>query len=75
MTQKELMGDDWISDEEMAELRGLKPSTLAAERTRGDGPPFAKDGRKVWYSRIAYREWMEKQVSGFATKGQPKRRR
>lgn len=64
MTRKELLGDDWMSEEEMAAAREMKVESLRAERARGYGPPCSKDGRTTWYSRTGYREWMEKRLSG-----------
>lgn len=63
MTQKELLGDDWIPEQEMAKLRKKTVSTLQTERARKPymGPPCTKDGRDVYYSVTGYREWLETQ--------------
>jgi hypothetical protein len=63
MTQKELLGDDWIPEEDFAKLRKKKISTLQTERGRKPykGPPYTKDGREVFYSASGYREWLERQ--------------
>lgn len=63
MTQKDLLGDDWIPEEEFAKIVGVGVSTLQAQRSRKQGPPAAKHGKNWFYSRIAYREWMQKQIS------------
>ena len=49
---------DYWGEEKMAEVRGKTPRTLRAERRRGDGPPYAKDGRTILYSIAGYREWL-----------------
>jgi hypothetical protein len=40
---------DYLPDAEMARLRGVTSRTQRAERQRGDGPPWVKDGRRVLY--------------------------
>ncbi len=74
MTQKELLGDDWIPEEEFAKHRNKTVSTLQTERGRKPylGPPYTKDGRTVLYSASGYREWLERQKHG---EEQPKPRR
>lgn len=75
MTQKELIGDDWIPEEEMAKLRNKTSGTLKKERCLGGGPPWTKDGRMILYSRIGYREWLEKKSVSDNKTPQPRRRR
>jgi hypothetical protein len=38
-----------FTDAEYAEWRQVKKKTLAAERCNGEGPPFFKVGRQVYY--------------------------
>jgi hypothetical protein len=57
MTPDNPLAEYWTEDE-MAEVRGKTPRTLRAERQRGDGPPYAKDGRTILYSMAGYREWL-----------------
>ena len=54
-----LFWDDYLSDGDMAKLRGVKERTLRAERLRGDGPPYVKDGRRIYYSVPGFREWLK----------------
>ncbi|MFN8554383.1 MAG: helix-turn-helix domain-containing protein [Candidatus Obscuribacterales bacterium] len=37
---------------------GLKPKMLAALRCSGDGPPFIKVGRSVYYDRADFEVWL-----------------
>jgi predicted DNA-binding transcriptional regulator AlpA len=44
---------------EAAQYVGLSPSTLAKMRIRGDGPPYAKAGRRVvLYSQQDLDAWL-----------------
>lgn len=44
---------------EVARLMRTSTSTLAKMRSRGDGPPFVKSGRKsVLYDRAAVLQWL-----------------
>jgi hypothetical protein len=54
-----LLLDDYLPDGDMAKLRGVKERALRAERLRGDGPPWVKDGRRIFYSVSGYREWLK----------------
>jgi len=49
----------YVLDDEMAKLRGVTQRTLRAERQRGDGPPYVKDGWKIYYSVAGFREWLK----------------
>lgn len=49
----------YVLDGEMARLRGVTQRTLRAERQRGDGPPYVKDGWRVYYSVAGFREWFK----------------
>lgn len=39
-------------------IGGLKTRTLQQMRIRGDGPPFVKIGRKVFYRPQAVLDWL-----------------
>ena len=41
-----------------ADLIGLKPTTLAKWRIRGEGPPFHLVGRSVRYDRADIEAWL-----------------
>ena len=48
---------EFLTEKEVGELFSISPSTLRTERSRGIGPGYVKDGKKVLYSRkdlIAY---------------------
>jgi hypothetical protein len=41
--------DAGLSENETAEILGVKPETLATWRSKGRGPKFRKNGRRVEY--------------------------
>ena len=45
----------YISEDEMAQARGVGVRALRAERQRGDGPPWVKLSRSVWYPEAGFR--------------------
>jgi hypothetical protein len=47
-----------LSDTEAAALLGVKPETLATQRSQGRGPPYYKNGRRVFYTRRLIREYL-----------------
>jgi hypothetical protein len=44
---------------EMARIRKVTQRTLRAERQRGEGPPYVRDGKRVYYSLEGFREWLK----------------
>lgn len=60
MTKRELLGPDWLEEEEFAKARGAAVSTLQKERSKDPytGPPFMKDGQDIYYSVIGFRQWL-----------------
>lgn len=48
----------WIGEEAFARQRGLSVHSLRAERRRPDGPPYTKDGPRVFYSVQGFRLWL-----------------
>lgn len=53
--------DELLTTEEAARELRLKRTTLEHKRMRGDGPPFVKLGRKVFYRRSALVGWVNAQ--------------
>lgn len=51
--------EGYVPDAKMAELRGVTPRTQRAERQRAEGPPYVKDGKKIYYPLAGYREWLK----------------
>lgn len=49
---------EYLDNEGAAAFLGLKPATLEIWRTRAEGPPYVKVGRKVMYSLDDLRAWM-----------------
>lgn len=62
MTSETIAGnplEGYVLDDEMAKLRGVTQRTLRAERQRGDGPPYVKDGWRIYYNVNGFREWLK----------------
>jgi hypothetical protein len=51
--------EGYLKEAEMAEEREKSPRTLRAERQRGGGPPWVRDGRDVLYPIEGYRTWLK----------------
>jgi hypothetical protein len=49
----------YCTENAMAEARGVAKRTLRAERLRGNGPPWIKIGRDIYYSEAGFREWLK----------------
>jgi hypothetical protein len=49
----------YLPEAGMAQARKLTPRTLRAERQRGNGPPYVKDGQKIYYPLAGFREWLK----------------
>lgn len=49
----------YVSEDEMAAARGVGKRALRAERQRGDGPPWVKISRAVFYPEAGFREWLK----------------
>lgn len=52
-----------FSREELAEVLGIRPQTLAAWVCRGRGPRFIKRRRRVFYRREDVASWLADPVS------------
>jgi hypothetical protein len=44
---------------EIARVRKVTRRTLRAERQRGEGPPYLRDGKRIYYSLDGFREWLK----------------
>jgi hypothetical protein len=51
--------EGYVSESEMAEARGIVIRTLRAERQRGDGPPWIKITKQVFYPVEGFRAWLK----------------
>jgi predicted DNA-binding transcriptional regulator AlpA len=52
--------NDYLSENEVAEILRLKVSTLKKNRSLGvDHPPFLRIGKRVYYPLKEFKEWME----------------
>lgn len=51
-----------ISAKELADLTGWSTDALAHMRCRGNGPPFVKRNRRVFYDPATVRSWLADRV-------------
>jgi hypothetical protein len=51
--------EGYISESEMAEARDIAIRTLRAERQRGDGPPWVKITKQIFYPVEDFRAWLK----------------
>jgi hypothetical protein len=51
--------DGYLTDKQAAAQRGVSPRTQRAERQRGSGPPYVKDGKRVLYEIRSFRVWLK----------------
>ena len=49
----------YVPEQAVADARNTALRTLRAERQRGDGPPWVKDGKKILYSVEGFRAWLK----------------
>jgi len=57
------MESDYLTSAETADLIRRPTSTLAYWRHRGEGPPFAKVGKRVLYRRHDVEKWLTEQFA------------
>jgi len=48
-----------LPERDVAAARGIGLRTLRNERQRGDGPPFVKTSKQIWYPESGFREWLK----------------
>lgn len=51
--------EGYLPERDVAAARGIGLRTLRNERQRGDGPPWAKLSKKIWYPEDGFREWLK----------------
>jgi excisionase family DNA binding protein len=56
------MPNHLLSQREAAAYCGLSPRTLERARVTGEGPPYAKLGRRVLYRRPDLDEWISSRI-------------
>jgi hypothetical protein len=49
----------YLLEDRIAEKRRVSKRTLRSERQRGDGPPFVKLGKRVYYPLDGFRDWLK----------------
>jgi hypothetical protein len=49
----------YLTEDEYAAQRRKTKRTLRAERQRGDGPPYVKDGKSILYPIDGSRAWLK----------------
>jgi hypothetical protein len=50
---------DYIDENTVARMRKCSIRHLREERLRGDGPPFVKIDRNIYYSISGFKTWLE----------------
>jgi len=58
---------DYLSPKEAAEYLGISISSLNQSRTTGEGPRYAKIGRRVIYDRCDLDAWVEARKRTFTS--------
>jgi hypothetical protein len=51
--------DGYIEDSRVAKERDLSQRAQRAERQRGEGPPYVKIGKKIYYPVDGFRAWLK----------------
>ena len=54
----------YLNHDQAAESLGIKPITLYQWRTKGQGPPFFKIGKRIWYDPDDVDRWIRTQRNG-----------
>jgi hypothetical protein len=49
----------YLTEDEVASERRKTKRTLRAERQRGSGPPYVRDGKSVRYPIDGFRAWLK----------------
>jgi hypothetical protein len=52
--------DDLIPEAELSEETGWSVPTLRTWRSLRKGPPYIAVGRRIWYRRSSYNQWLLK---------------
>lgn len=52
--------EGWMPESEMAAQRDVTTRTLRSERRRGDGPPWVRIDKKIFYSIDGFREHLKR---------------
>ena len=55
--------DDYFTEDEAAAEVGQKKPTLRKWRAIGDGPPYVKIGRKIFYPRPELADWIRAKLT------------
>jgi hypothetical protein len=49
----------YLPEDQIAEKRRVSKRTLRSERQRGDGPPYVKLGKQIYYPLDGFRNWLK----------------
>ena len=52
------MMENYITEKQYAEMRGVSTRTIMRERSGGNGPPFIKLGKVIYYRKEALKAWL-----------------
>lgn len=58
MSKSPLPDRRYYTSKEAGDIRRRTEVALATERSRGQGPPFVKDGRRVLYPVDEFERWL-----------------
>ena len=50
--------EGYFPGDEYCDLRGISKRQAQRERASGEGPPWLRLGRDIYYSRPGFREWL-----------------
>jgi hypothetical protein len=62
MTSETITADPlagYVPEAEMARIRKKTQRTLRSERQRREGPPYVRDGKKIYYPLDGFRDWIK----------------
>ncbi len=50
---------DYVTETEVAAALDVHPRTLRAQRARGEGPPFVRIAKAIYYPKQGFRDWLK----------------
>jgi hypothetical protein len=50
---------DYATETEVAVALDVHPRTLRAQRARGEGPPFVRIAKAIYYPKLGFRDWLK----------------
>lgn len=59
---EELKRKEFLTEQEVGTLYSISPASIRSERSRGLGPAYIKDGRRVLYPRQELEKYFEMRI-------------